>query len=78
MRGGFLGLPMWWTTWTSSTSWRSDVADQLVHHDQQHGTSTTGDIPAGLEDGCTASERDAVRAYARREWITRQERWSGI
>ncbi|MFF0408586.1 MULTISPECIES: hypothetical protein [Streptomyces] len=56
----------------------SDVADQLVHHDQQHGTSTTGDIPAGLEDGCTDSERDAVRAYARREWITRQEALSGI
>ncbi|MFH9371164.1 hypothetical protein ACH4K8_36500 [Streptomyces anulatus] len=29
----------------------SDVADQLVHHDQQHATSTTGNIPGGLEDG---------------------------
>ncbi|MFJ5129867.1 hypothetical protein ACIP80_32875 [Streptomyces sp. NPDC088555] len=53
----------------------SDVADQLVRHDQQHGTSTSGIIPAPLEDGCTDSERDAVRAYARREWITAQERW---
>ncbi|MFE4527603.1 hypothetical protein ACFRMO_11210 [Streptomyces anulatus] len=56
----------------------SDAADQLVHHDQQHATSTTGDIPGGLEDGGTDSDRDAVRAYARREWITRQERWPGI
>ncbi|WP_143660893.1 hypothetical protein [Streptomyces sp. st140] len=45
--------------------------------DQQHGTSTTGDIPAPLEDGCTDNDRDAVRAYARREWITQQERWPG-
>lgn len=56
----------------------SDVADQLVHHDHQHATSTTGNIPGGLEDGCTDSDRDAVRAYARREWITQQERWPGI
>ncbi|MFE3385445.1 hypothetical protein [Streptomyces anulatus] len=48
----------------------SDVADQVVHHDHQHATSTTGDLPAGLENGCTDSQRDAVRAYARREWIT--------
>lgn len=40
----------------------------------------------GLEDGCTDSDsdsdsdrdRDAVRACARRKWITRQERWPGI
>lgn len=32
----------------------------------------------GLEDGCTDSDSDAVRAYARREWITQQERWPGI
>ncbi|MGW2583595.1 hypothetical protein ACWCYZ_20070 [Streptomyces virginiae] len=56
----------------------SDVADQLVRHDQEHGTSTTGDIPAALENGCTDAERDAVRAYARREWITSQEEWPGI
>ncbi|MFI5924072.1 hypothetical protein ACIA8M_36825 [Streptomyces anulatus] len=56
----------------------SNVAGELARHDQQHGTSTTGDIPAPLEDGCTDSDRDAVRAYARREWITRQERWPGI
>ncbi|MEU0358440.1 hypothetical protein [Streptomyces cyaneofuscatus] len=56
----------------------SDVADELVRHDLQYGTSKTGDIPAPLEDGCTDSDRDAVRVYARREWITRQERWPGI
>ncbi|MFG3398846.1 hypothetical protein [Streptomyces parvus] len=56
----------------------SDVAGELARHDQQYGTSTTGDIPAPLEDGCTDRDRDAVRAYARREWITRQERWPGI
>ncbi|MFB8020771.1 hypothetical protein ACFC36_19625 [Streptomyces rubiginosohelvolus] len=53
----------------------SNVAGELARHDQQHGTSTTGDIPAPLEDGCTDNDRDAVRAYARREWITQQERW---
>ncbi|MFJ3575981.1 hypothetical protein [Streptomyces rubiginosohelvolus] len=56
----------------------SDVAGELARHDQQHSTSTTGDVPAPLEDGCTDGERDAVRAYARREWITRQERWPGL
>ncbi|MER7048908.1 hypothetical protein [Streptomyces jumonjinensis] len=55
----------------------SDVADQLVRHDHQH-PSTTGDIPPALENGCTDAERDAVRAYARREWIASQERWPGI
>ncbi|MEV7952108.1 hypothetical protein AB0O74_34730 [Streptomyces rubiginosohelvolus] len=55
----------------------SNVAGELARHDQQHGTSTTGDIPAPLEDGCTDNDRDAVRAYARREWITQQERWPG-
>lgn len=50
----------------------SDVADKLVRHDRRHGTSTTGDIPPALEDGCTNAERDAVRAYARREWIAAQ------
>ncbi|MGW2183946.1 hypothetical protein ACWCXX_39450 [Streptomyces sp. NPDC001732] len=56
----------------------SDMADQLVRHDRHHGTSTTGDIPVALRDGCTDSERDMVRAYARREWITAQESWPGI
>ncbi|MER5402051.1 hypothetical protein [Streptomyces sp. NPDC002599] len=56
----------------------SDVAGELVSHDHQHGTSTTGDIPPVLENGCTDAERDAVRAYARREWITAQERWAGL
>ncbi|MFD7126018.1 MULTISPECIES: hypothetical protein [Streptomyces] len=56
----------------------SDVAGELARHDRQYGTSTTGNVPAPLEDGCTDSDRDAVRAYARREWITRQERWPGI
>ncbi|MFF3733389.1 hypothetical protein ACFYXM_24500 [Streptomyces sp. NPDC002476] len=56
----------------------SNVADQLVRHDQQYGTSTTSNIPAPLENGCTDSERDAVRAYARREWINVQELWPGI
>ncbi|MFF3159752.1 hypothetical protein [Streptomyces sp. NPDC057910] len=51
----------------------SDVADQLVRHDQQHGRSATGDIPEPLENGCTDAERDAVRAYARREWIASRE-----
>ncbi|MGW1334630.1 hypothetical protein ACWD7B_10175 [Streptomyces rubiginosohelvolus] len=53
----------------------SNVAGELARHDHQHGTSTTGDIPDPLEDGCTDNDRDAVRAYARREWITQQERW---
>ncbi|MFI5756774.1 hypothetical protein [Streptomyces sp. NPDC051569] len=52
----------------------SDIAERLVRHDRQHGTSTTGGIPPALEDGCTEAERDAVRAYARREWIKAQER----
>ncbi|MFJ9690447.1 hypothetical protein ACIRRX_32770 [Streptomyces bacillaris] len=56
----------------------SDVAGELARHDRQYGTSTTGDVPVPLEDGCTDRDRDAVRAYARREWITRQERWPGI
>ncbi|MGW2331686.1 hypothetical protein ACWC5C_38880 [Streptomyces sp. NPDC001700] len=56
----------------------SDVADELVCHDHQHGTSTTGDIPPALKDGCTDAERDAVRAYARKEWIIIQERWPGL
>ncbi|MEU6357010.1 hypothetical protein ABZ896_48230 [Streptomyces sp. NPDC047072] len=56
----------------------SDVAGELASHDHQHGTSTTGDIPPALENGCTDAERDAVRAYARREWITAQERWADI
>ncbi|WP_327349036.1 hypothetical protein [Streptomyces europaeiscabiei] len=56
----------------------SDVAGELVSHDHQHGTGVTGDIPSALENGCTDAERDAVRAYARREWITAQERWADI
>ncbi|MEU1377975.1 hypothetical protein ABZ442_30625 [Streptomyces triculaminicus] len=56
----------------------SDVAGELAAHDLQHGTSTTGDIPAALKNGCTDAERDAVRAYARREWIASQERWPGM
>lgn len=56
----------------------SDVADQLVRHDQHYGTSTTSDIPVPLANGCADGERDAVRAYARREWITAQEGWRGI
>lgn len=56
----------------------SDVAGELAGHDRHHGTSTTGDIPLPLGDGCTDAERDAVRAYARREWIASQERWPGI
>lgn len=51
-------------------------AEQLLRHDQEHGTSTTGDIPL-LENGCTDSDRDTVRAYARRKWITTQERSPG-
>ncbi|MEV7659499.1 hypothetical protein AB0O39_35705 [Streptomyces anulatus] len=56
----------------------SDVAGELARHERQYGTNMTGDVPAPLEDGCTDSDRDAVRAYARREWITRQEHWPGI
>lgn len=52
----------------------SDVAGELAAHDHQHATSATGDVPSVLEDGCTDAERDAVRAYARREWIATQER----
>ncbi|MGP3991602.1 hypothetical protein [Streptomyces sp. 3N207] len=53
----------------------SDVASELALHDLQYGASFTGDIPPALEDGCTEAQRDAVRAYARREWIASQERW---
>ncbi|MEU9748184.1 hypothetical protein [Streptomyces niveus] len=53
----------------------SDVADQLVLHERQYGTGTTGDIPVVLTKGCTDSERDAVRTCARREWIATQEHW---
>ncbi|SHM25577.1 hypothetical protein [Streptomyces yunnanensis] len=53
----------------------SDVAGLLVDYDLQHGTGTTGGVPAALEDGCTEAERDAIRAYARGEWIASQERW---
>ncbi len=56
----------------------SDVAGELASHDHRHGTSVTGDIPPALENGCTDAERDAVRAYARREWITAQENWAAI
>ncbi|WP_432190368.1 hypothetical protein [Streptomyces sp. Tue6028] len=51
----------------------SDVASDLVHHDHQYGTSITGDIPSALGYDCTDAERDAVRTYARREWIISQE-----
>ncbi|MGP3991637.1 hypothetical protein [Streptomyces sp. 3N207] len=51
----------------------SDVADGVVLHDLRHGTSRTGTIPSPLRDGCTEAERDAVRAYARREWQAREE-----
>lgn len=54
----------------------SDVADQVVRHDQRHGTSVTGDVPPGLGDGCTDAERDAVRAYVRREWLAAQEEFA--
>ncbi|MFI1621833.1 hypothetical protein ACH4VT_33470 [Streptomyces lydicus] len=50
----------------------SDVADQNLRHDRHHGTSKTGDIPPALEDGCTDTQRDAVRAYVRREWLASQ------
>jgi hypothetical protein len=52
----------------------SDLASDLVRHDHEHGTSTTGDIPPALDEDCTDADRDAVRAYARREWIASQER----
>jgi hypothetical protein len=52
----------------------SDVAGELAGHERQHGTSSTGDIPLPLEDGCADAERDAVRAYARREWGASRER----
>lgn len=52
----------------------SDVTDQVVRHDRRHGTSKTGDVPPGLEEGCTDAQWEAVRAYVRREWLaTRQE-----
>ncbi|MEU7638895.1 MULTISPECIES: hypothetical protein [unclassified Streptomyces] len=53
----------------------SDVASLLVAYDLQNGTGTTGGVPAVLEEGCTEAERDAVRAYARGEWIVSQESW---
>jgi hypothetical protein len=52
----------------------SDLASELVRHDHEHGTSTTGGIPSALCEDCTDADRDAVRAYARREWIASQER----
>ncbi|MEU6668032.1 hypothetical protein [Streptomyces sp. NPDC046727] len=50
----------------------------LVKHMGYHqpGTSSTGGIPSAPENGCTDAERDAVRAYARREWNAAQEQWS--
>ncbi|WP_333751804.1 hypothetical protein [Streptomyces sp. IBSBF 2394] len=53
----------------------SDVASELVAYDLQHGTSTTGDIPVALDNGCTDAQRNAVRAYARREWLSSRESW---
>jgi hypothetical protein len=50
----------------------SDVASDLASHDLLHGTSRTGDIPPALQDGCTEAERDALRAYVRREWLARE------
>ncbi|TRO55506.1 hypothetical protein [Streptomyces sp. IB201691-2A2] len=52
----------------------SDLASELVRHDHEHGTSTTDGIPSALGEDCTDADRDAVRAYARREWIASQER----
>ncbi|MCX4598373.1 hypothetical protein OG819_55545 [Streptomyces sp. NBC_01549] len=51
----------------------SSVASDLAEHDLRNGTSLTGDIPPPLQDGCTEAERDAVRAYARREWRARED-----
>ncbi|WP_210594310.1 hypothetical protein [Streptomyces sp. GESEQ-35] len=51
----------------------SSVASHLAEHDLRHGTSRTGDIPPPLREGCTESERDAVREYARREWRARED-----
>lgn len=51
----------------------SDVASELALHDLNHGTSRTGNIPPALRDGCTDAERDALRAYARREWRARED-----
>ncbi|MGW3275184.1 hypothetical protein ACWDFH_27500 [Streptomyces kronopolitis] len=54
----------------------SDMADQAVRHDRRHGTSKTGDLPPALEAGCTDAQRDAVRAYARREWLAAQSEFA--
>ncbi|GGN45061.1 hypothetical protein GCM10012285_28360 [Streptomyces kronopolitis] len=54
----------------------SDMADQAVRHDRRHGTSTTGDLPPALEAGCTDAQRDAVRAYVRREWLAAQSEFA--
>ncbi|MDJ1135418.1 hypothetical protein [Streptomyces iconiensis] len=51
----------------------SDLAGDLVAHDREHKTSTTGAVPPPLKDGCSDAERDAVRSYARREWIASLE-----
>ncbi|MFI0155878.1 hypothetical protein [Streptomyces lydicus] len=50
----------------------SDVASEVVRHDRKQGTSKTGHLPPALEDGCTDTQRDAVRAYVRREWLASQ------
>ncbi|MFE1763899.1 hypothetical protein ACFW81_06735 [Streptomyces angustmyceticus] len=50
----------------------SDVADQAVRHDRRHSASKTGDLPPALEDGYTGTQRDAVRAYVRCEWLATQ------
>ncbi|WP_331748233.1 hypothetical protein [Streptomyces sp. NBC_00648] len=47
----------------------SDLADELVRYDHRYGTSVTGALPSALGDGCQDAERDAVRAYLRREWF---------
>ncbi|MEY9988534.1 hypothetical protein ABIE67_000566 [Streptomyces sp. V4I8] len=52
----------------------SDLASELVRHDHEHGISKTGGIPSVLGQSCTDADREAVRVYARREWIASQER----
>ncbi|WP_328753035.1 hypothetical protein OHT57_46650 [Streptomyces sp. NBC_00285] len=40
----------------------SDLAGELVRHDHEHGTSTTGDIPPALDEDCTEPSGGDIRA----------------
>ncbi|WP_411078383.1 hypothetical protein [Streptomyces sp. cmx-10-25] len=49
------------------------LAERLVAHDRAHGGGTTSRPPRPRTDGDRDAERDAARAYLRREWIAARE-----